>query len=252
MKITRCLRTLQSGIIYKRDLMKYKKACKLTGETKFIYNAKNRMVMLKDRYMAAGRVDGHYFFQDIFMAKEVFKASPEKHFDIASRLDGFIAHLLVCGIDVTMIDIRPLPFSIEGCNFIQGDVMDLCGKGIESESIESLSCLHAIEHFGLGRYGDIIDPDGWRKALMSIQKVVKRGGVLYLSVPVSRENRVRFNAHREFEIHEIPNALKPYCELKKFVYIQDAKIIEVDVKKDFESYKLNQDYLCGCYIFEKR
>jgi hypothetical protein len=30
---------------------------------------------------------------------------------------------------------------------------------------DSLSCLHALEHFGLGRYGDPIDPRGHEKGI---------------------------------------------------------------------------------------
>ena len=61
-------------------------------------------------------------------------------------------------------------------------------------SIDSMSALCSIEHFGLGRYGDPIDPDSCFKCFDSIQKKLRKGGQLYISLPIGRE-RVEFNAH---------------------------------------------------------
>ncbi len=109
------------------------------------------------------------------MAKKVLNNHPSTHFDIASRLDGFLSHLLVNEIPITMIDIRPLRFKLDGLNFIHSDATNL--EGIADESISSISSLHAIEHFGLGRYGDRVDAGAWRKALHSMLRVTKKGGV---------------------------------------------------------------------------
>lgn len=82
----------------------------------------------------------------------VFNNRPEIHYNIGSRLDGFIAHILAMGIPVKMIDIRPFPTEIEGLDTIVDDVT--CLRQFEDNSIESLSALCSLEHFGLGRYGD--------------------------------------------------------------------------------------------------
>ncbi|HHY1437048.1 TPA: DUF268 domain-containing protein [Campylobacter jejuni] len=70
---------------------------------------------------------------------------------------------------------------------------------IKDNSVDSLSALCSVEHFGLRRYGDPIEPDAWEKALRSFQRVLKIGGKLYFSVPIGNENRVCFNAHRVFK-----------------------------------------------------
>src|ERR1039458_2288022 len=102
--------------------------------------------VLADRFEPAGQIDTHYFYQDIWAAKRVYTFNPSHHTDIGSRLDGFVAHVLSF-TSVTVIDIRPGPVSITGLSFLQADATTLAG--IESDSIPSLSSLHAAEHFGL-------------------------------------------------------------------------------------------------------
>lgn len=147
---------------------------------------------------AAGGLN-YYFWQDLWAAQKIFADRPVKHFDIASSVMGFIAHVLTF-MPVTMIDIRPLPVEIKGLDFVCADATNL--EGIEDNSIYSLSSLCAIEHFGLGRYGDTIDPDACFKAMKSMQRVLAPSGKLYLAVPVG-EDGVFFHAHRVFSVATI-------------------------------------------------
>ena len=57
-----------------------------------------------------------------------------------------------------------------------------------SEVCDSISCLHALEHFGLGRYNDPLDPNGHLKGFNNMVKMLKRGGKLYISFPIMKEN----------------------------------------------------------------
>lgn len=104
-----------------------------------------------------------------------------------------------------------------GITYIQADATNL--SNIPAESIESLSALCSVEHFGLGRYGDRIDPSGWEKALNAFSRVLKRGGRLYFSVPVGREDFVCFNAHRVFRPETIIAALKE-LEIVEMSYVE--------------------------------
>jgi SAM-dependent methyltransferase len=138
---------------------------------------------------------GAYFLQDLTVARWIRHASPGKHVDIGSRIDGFVANVASFR-EIEVIDIRPAPGEVAGVIFHQLDVMeDLPEKWIGCT--DSLSCLHTIEHFGLGRYGDPIDPDGHTKGLEQLKQMVKPGGVFYLSTPIGPE-RIEFNAHRVF------------------------------------------------------
>ena len=138
---------------------------------------------------------GYYFWQDLWAARKIFQVRPSEHYDIGSRVDGFIAHVLPF-MPVTMIDIRPLPQKVEGLHFIQADATNL--DGIADNSIVSLSSLCAPEHFGLGRYGDPVDPEACFTAMKSMQRVLAHGGHLYIAVPVGDRSGVAFNAHRIF------------------------------------------------------
>jgi hypothetical protein len=72
---------------------------------------------------------------------------------------------------VTVIDIRPLTSTVEGLTFMQADATDLAG--IQDDSVESLSSLHAVEHFGLGRYGDPVEPDACFRAMQALVRVLQ-------------------------------------------------------------------------------
>lgn len=160
----------------------------------FAINDKYLWPITFDKYDSAGTVS-NYFWQDLWAARLILKSGVEKHFDIGSRLDGFIAHLLAANIDVTMIDVREFPTEIEGLHTIVDDATYL--NNISDESIPSMSALCSLEHFGLGRYGDPVDPEACFKCFDNIQKKLALGANLYISLPIGRE-RVEFNAHRVF------------------------------------------------------
>ncbi|WP_051196905.1 DUF268 domain-containing protein [Butyrivibrio sp. XBB1001] len=201
--------------------------------------------------MEAGNIDRHYYLQDIYMAQKVMKNQPSVHYDIGSRVDGFISHLLCNRVPVTMIDIRPLPISIDGLSFIEGDATDL--SQFEDSSIESLSTLHAVEHFGLSRYGDKADAFASYKAMKAVQRVIKRGGFLYFSVPISYRNGIIYNSHRVFKPTYI---LDQFSEMKliSFAYIHDYKVNEFLGDQAVEVIKQNHfnEYDCGMFVFEKK
>ncbi len=233
---------------FQRSVKVYKK--KWTGP-EFKFNKKDSFPITTEYNKCAGVVDSHYFFQDIYFAKIINQNSPKVHYDIGSRVDGFIAHLLSAQIiqKIILIDIRPFPIQVDGLSFVQGDAMDL--STIENESIESLSSLHAIEHFGLGRYGDPIDPNGWKKGLKSIQMKISRGGVFYLALPVGNKNRLCFNAHRIF-LPELVIQTLDEMELVSFSYIQDYTIYSVPVEDMKNIRSCLGKYDCGLFVFRKK
>ena len=61
-----------------------------------------------------------------------------------------------------------------------------------------ISSLHAVEHFGLGRYKDEIDYNGDMKGLLEFNRVLNKDGIFVVSVPVVAKERERivFNDNR--------------------------------------------------------
>lgn len=178
-----------------------------------------------ERSESAGTASGHYFHQDLLVAREIYSRKPIRHIDVGSRIDGFVAHLASFR-QVEVVDIRPLP-AIQGIEFIQADIMNL-PMHLEGAA-DSVSCLHALEHFGLGRYGDPVDFDGWLKGLESLTRMVQQGGRLYFSVPTAREQRIEFNAHRVFSLPFIRDRLAERFEISRCSFVQDDGSLTEDL-----------------------
>jgi hypothetical protein len=174
--------------------------------------------ILNDYTDLAGTASGHYFHQDLLVSQFVFQKNPKRHIDVGSRIDGFVAHVASFR-KIEIIDIRRIPKS-EHSNIIfrEADLM----SGGEIESVDSISCLHAIEHFGLGRYGDPVDPEGHLLGFKNLVGMLKRGGDLYISFPIGSQNEVHFNAHRVFHPMDIFSwAECSKLELLSFDYVDD-------------------------------
>ena len=133
------------------------------------------------------------------MAHWIHEAKPERHVDVGSRVDGFVAHVASFR-EIEVFDVRPVTSLVPGVLFRQADLMDATSlpNDVAGGYCDSLSCLHALEHFGLGRYGDPINPRGWERGFANMVALLKPGGTFYLSIPIGRE-RVEFNANWVFD-----------------------------------------------------
>lgn len=138
-------------------------------------------------------IEPTYFYQDSWAFERIYSQRPEKHIDIGSshKLVSFLSKVT----HLTMVDIRPLSLKIDSINFQKGDILNLPFK---DGTISSLSSICVIEHIGLGRYGDSIDPLGSEKAIREIDRILSINAQLYISVPIEENNKVYFNAHRAF------------------------------------------------------
>ena len=135
-----------------------------------------------------------YFYQDLFVAQMVFDKSPAKLADVGSRVDGYVANVASFR-EITVFDIRPLANTIKNVNFIIRDISKIMPLG---NTYEMVTCLHALEHFGLGRYGDPITKSAVSDGVMSLSNLVSDNGMLLISTPIGRE-RIEFNANWVFD-----------------------------------------------------
>ena len=204
--------------------------------------------ILEEYLGEAGETSGHYFHQDLLVASFIHQRNPTRHIDVGSRVDGFVAHVASYR-KIEVFDIRKLK---ESCHknivFTQLDVT----KVSENSISDSISCLHALEHFGLGRYGDEIDVIGHEKGVDSLVSMLKKDGFLYLSMPIGSRDEVHFNAHRIFHpetILRIPS-IEKCLKLTRFDFVDDQGDLNLDT--NINSIKTDLNLGCGIYTFQKK
>jgi hypothetical protein len=238
--ITRPFKFFKSLPKYLNDYFKFKK--NFNGSIEFL-------PCLHDWYEEGGNTKGEYFLQDLTVARIIAKKNPVKHIDIGSSIEGFVAHVASFR-QIEVLDVRPITSEIPGIIFKQLDLSLPIDKAYQ-ECYDSVSCLHALEHFGLGRYGDPIDVNGHEKGLRNISDLLNKDGVLYLSVPIGKE-RVEFNANRVFDPKNILEiSIKCSLNLESFILIENSTVQEINL--DFETLNRlgTQRYALGIFIFNK-
>jgi len=192
-------------------------------------------------WVASTPFDPHYFHQGARLSRQLRATGVAGHVDVGSSV--MMVSVLCAHVPITFVDYRPLRASLPGLVSVAGSILRL---PFADNSVASISSLHVIEHIGLGRYGDPLDPEGSAKAARELARVLAPGGRLYVSVPTGRE-RVCFNAHRVFT----PPALK-----ELFAGLQCSEFALVDDAGQFhaagdEVRAAGLEYGCGMYVFIK-
>ena len=242
--VYRFFSSLRGLLPFIRDWLRFRK----------LYHGEIRLMpCLHDRYEEGGLTKNEYFWQDLHVARWIHAAKPERHVDVGSRIDGFVAHVASFR-DLEVFDIRPVTTTMPGVLFKQADLM----QSLDVETFEindycdSLSCLHALEHFGLGRYGDTIDQQGYALGIKNMASLLRQDGFFYLSTPIGKE-RVEFNAHRVFNPQTIIQcAAANKLQLQKlYVINSDGNVNQVNIN-DSNLHELSlAHYNLGIFIFIK-
>jgi len=201
--------------------------------------------VLNEKQEEGGVMNGFYFHQDLYVARLIHEANPQKHLDIGSRTDGFVAHVASFRT-IEIIDIRNITSKIKNIIFRQVNLMDLPEDLIDY--CDSVSSLHAIEHFGLGRYGDPIDYFGHLKGINNIAKILQKGGVFYFSVPMGTQ-RIEFNEQRVFSLDYLIDILTENYTIQAFSYVNDKGDFFENAELTTEAIQSNFSCWYGCAIF---
>ena len=202
---------------------------------------------LSDKFTESGDATSYYFSQDLYVAQKIFENNPDSHVDVGSRIDGLVAHVASFR-NIKVFDIRKLTNVFPQISFVQADMMSPLDDSLKNYC-DSLSCLHALEHFGLGRYGDPVNYDGYLVGLDNLYQILKQQGKLYFSVPIGKL-RIEFNAHRVFSLKYLLSLFEGKYKIDSFSYINDNGELFRDVVIDEQALKNNLGCYYGCGIFE--
>lgn len=233
-------KTMKFMFYYPCYVLKFIINHEILSDSRFICRWRDRYPCLYDATDSTV-FDAHYIHHPAWAARILSRNRPERHIDISSSL-SFIS-IVSAFIPVEFYDYRPASLGLTGLKCLKNDLTSL---SFENNSIVSLSCMHVVEHIGLGRYGDPIDPQGDIKAMKELERVLSIGGILIFVVPVGKP-KIQFNAHRIYSYKQIIDRFSR-LDLLEFSLITDqGDFVEnaTDVLAD------QQKYGCGCFLFRK-
>ena len=213
---------------------------KSKNDNRFEVHTKDIYPCLTDK-LRTTPFDHHYTYHPAWAARILAKTRPEYHVDFSSIL--YFGTMLSAFIPVKFYDYRPAEINLPGWT---GNFADLCDLDITDDAYPSVSCMHTIEHIGLGRYGDPLDPGGDIKAINELMRVTKPDGDILFVTPVGRQ-RIEFNAHRIYS-YELILQLFNKCSLVEFSLIPDSGGIIPNADPTLVA---QQEYGCGCFWFKK-
>jgi len=219
------------------DYLKYRSVDK---NSRFIIKLKDFYPQIKDKTITT-HFDSHYVYHTSWAARKVKEINPVFHTDISSSL--YFSGITSAFVPIKFYDYRPAKLKLSNLESLPGDLMKL---PFENNSINSLSCLHTVEHIGLGRYGDPIDPSGDLRAIMELKRVLAEEGSLLFVTPVGKP-KIEFNAHRIYSYEMIMEMFEG-LKLVEFSLITDSGDFIEKANPDIVK---EQKYGCGCFWFKK-
>lgn len=191
------------------------------------------------------RFDTHYIYHTAWAARKVKEIGANEHVDISSSL--YFSSIVSAFTPVKFYDFRPAKLNLSN---LASAAANLSHLHMDTDSIESLSCMHTVEHVGLGRYGDAIDPEGDLGAAHELSRVVAKNGNLLFVVPIGKP-RIQFNAHRIYSYKMVIDMF-PELTLKEFSLIPDNALEKGIIYNATEVESDKQEYGCGCFWFIKK
>ena len=191
---------------------------------------------------ARSSFDPHYVYQAYWAADRIRRTNLSgHHVDISSHVP-FVAQLSA-HFPLTQLEFRPPKLELPSFNRLSGSILSL---PFQDAGVRSVTCLHVIEHIGLGRYGDSLDGDGCWKALTELERIIAPGGNLFLSVPVGKP-AVYFNGGYVFKVSHIGEAMKS-LDLVEFSYVDDeGRFVEFGRFEDVSG----MSYALGLFHFRR-
>jgi len=230
--------SMKSIVFFLKDLIQYNRM----RTKKNILSDINFYPCIADRTTET-LFDRHYTYFPAWAMRKILDYKPKLHIDISSSLH--FCTMLSAVIKTEFYDFRPAKIKLSNLITKQADLTNL---PFEDNSIKSLSCMHVIEHIGLGRYGDKIDPQGDQSAAKELIRVLSPGGRLLIVVPVGKDV-VMFNAHRIYSLKSVKHLFRSLKLVESYLIPEKQGIDPIMNPTSLEISREN--YSCGCFMFRK-
>jgi hypothetical protein len=186
--------------------------------------------------------DQHYIYHPAWAARVLAKTRPPYHIDFSSKLA--FSTIVSAFVPVKFYDYRPANLQLSN---LESEFGDLTNIDLPDNSQPSVSCMHTIEHVGLGRYGDPLDPRGDLKAINELKRILQPGGDLLFVTPIGKP-RIEFNGQRVYSYTQVIQHFSPFT-LQDFSLIPDKGPI---IENADPSLIEREKYACGCFWFKKK
>ncbi len=239
--IIKYIKQLIKKILFLKEFNAFKS---LSATQRFSLKWADRLLFLNDNTRNTS-FDQHYVYHTAWAARVLSRTRPKEHVDISSHI--YFNAIVSAFIPIKFYDYRPVDLKLKG---LQSKEANLTALPFADASIPSLSCMHVVEHIGLGRYGDPLDPDGDLKAIAEIKRVLAIEGDLLFVVPIGQP-KIMFNAHRIYSYEQIISGFAEF-ELREFALIPDNLKQGGLIEKASKNMADAQAYGCGCFWFKKK
>lgn len=174
----------------------------------YINSFRNRLQLknIKDNNYNMDTPYGARALRYLIKAFEKYDISNKNVAVIGSETPWIEAVLLNLGNNVTTVD-----YNVPKTEYDKLTVIDITKFQASEQEFDCVVTYSSIEHSGLGRYGDILDPDGDIKAMREIHTSLKPSGICIWGAPV-RVDAVVWNAHRVYGSIRLPILFKGFHE----------------------------------------
>ena len=166
---------------------------------------------IKDNNYDMGTPYAPEALQCLVEAFEKYDISNKSVAVVGSETPWIEAMLLNLGNQVTTVD-----YNVPKATYDKLTVIDYSNFQTLSLKFDCIVTFSSIEHSGLGRYGDELDPDGDLKAMKDIYDSLKPSGICMWGAPV-RTDAVVWNAHRVYGPIRMPLLFKDFHE-EEFIH----------------------------------
>lgn len=223
---------------------KFQAACEQLDKPEVMRPSPDNLFPCLEDEVNSHPVEPHYLYHPAWAARKLIQYGIEEHYDFGS-VQAF-ATMASAFTKIILHDFRAPHILLSGLTCRSCDLMKL---DYASDSLPSVSCMHTIEHIGLGRYGDSLNPEGDRIATRELVRVLQPGGILIFVVPVG-QSRLQFNGHRIYSFEQVLDMLRPLALLEHSLIPDNA--LQVGMLDNPAPELVNrQQHGCGCFVFRK-